>query len=523
MSFEYSVKSRLLGEETFVEYSFVGDNQDKLDNGRLKDVKIWNANRELLLHLNYDQPMPILKSQALTTLGQAFLSFALYSIQCQGNSVLTYIDDIMKGTDKYSEKVEEYKTYLSDISKLSSLINIKSLEQYTSWIVENGFGWQADKFPFTVKDIPQIEDMVVSESLLPFKDVFHDYIDTNCDDSTFGAKWNNTTEAIVVNSLGQFLGYGSQSQVIAEDYFHDLVLSYSMYIMGLLDGDESFKPIRLFIEFITEVFKELLFPPFVSNLKYIGSSRIALKRLYSLDDSSNDFGELFRIFLKYEKNSQEHFQLFRYIPGEFMQKWLRKFGVCYKIDIRNNADGQGLEVRLYSDKEDVEGHLLADEGYGITQMLALLLNIEVAILTAPLYKHGKAHGEFIENLRKGNTIYPEPQFMPRTITIEEPEVHLHPKYQSLIADMLLEAYKSYNIHFVVETHSEYLIRRSQVLVAQMGFQSNAEADEHSPFRTIYVPDDGRPYNLFYRKDGKFAESFGPGFFDEASRLMFEIL
>ena len=361
MSFEYSVKSRLLGEEMSVEYSFVGDNQDKLDNGRLKDVKIWNANRELLLHLNYDQPMPILKSQALTTLGQAFLSFALYSIQCQGNSVLTYIDDIMKGTDKYSEKVEEYKTYLSDISKLSSLINIKSLEQYTSWIVENGFGCQADKFPFTVKDIPQIEDMVDSDSLLPFKDVFHDYIDTNCDDSTFGAKWNNTTEAIVVNSLGQFLGYGSQSQVIAEDYFHDLVLSYSMYIMGLLDGDESFKPIRLFIEFITEVFKELLFPPFVSNLKYIGSSRIALKRLYSLDDSSNDFGELFRIFLKYEKNSQEHFQHFRYIPGEFMQKWLRKFGVCYKIDIRNNADGQGIEVRLYSDEEDVDGHLLADE------------------------------------------------------------------------------------------------------------------------------------------------------------------
>ena len=523
MSFEYSVKSRLLGEEISVEYSFVGDNQDKLDNGRLKDVKIWNANRELLLHLNYDQPMPILKSQALTTLGQAFLSFALYSIQCQGNSVLTYIDDIMKGTDKYSEKVEEYKTYLSDISKLSSLINIKSLEQYTSWIVENGFGWQADKFPFTVKDIPQIKDMVDSESLLPFKDVFHDYIDTNCDDSTFGAKWNNTTEAIVVDSLGQFLGYGSQSQVIAEDYFHDLVLSYSMYIMGLLDGDESFKPIRLFIEFITEVFKELLFPPFVSTLKYIGSSRIAHKRLYSLDDSSNDFGELFRIFLKYEKNSQEHFQLFRYIPGEFMQKWLRQFGVCYKIDIRNNADGQGIEVRLYSDEEDVDGHLLADEGYGITQILALLLNIEVSILTAPVYAHGKAHGEFIDNLRNGDTICPEPQFMPRTITIEEPEVHLHPKYQSRIADMLLEAYKLYNINFVVETHSEYLIRRSQVLVAQMGFQSNAEADEHSPFRTIYVPDNDRPYNLFYRKDGKFAESFGPGFFDEASRLMFEIL
>lgn len=525
MSFEYSVKSRLLNEEMYVEYSFRGCDQDKLDNGRLKDVKIWNANRELLLHLDYDQPMPILKSQALTTLHQAFLSFALYSIQCQCNRVLKYIDLInsSKKVAKFPEKIEEYNAYLCDIEKLYGLINVDSREQYTSWLIENGFGSLPDKFPFSVKDLPQIEDVVDSDSLLPFKDIFQDYIDTNCDDSTFGAKWKNTTEAIVVNSLGHFLGYGSQSRVIEEDYFNDVVDLYSIYAMGLVTGDESLKPIRLFIEFVTEVFKELLFPPFVSNLKYIGSSRIALKRLYSLDDSSNDFGELFRIFLKYEKNSQEHFQLFRYIPGEFMQKWLRKFGVCYKIDIRNNADGQGIEVRLYSDEEDVDGHLLADEGYGITQILALLLNIEVSILTAPVYAHGKAHGEFIDNLRKGDTICSEPQFMPRTITIEEPEVHLHPKYQSLIADMLLEAYKLYNINFVVETHSEYLIRRSQVLVAQMGFLSNAEADEHSPFRTIYVPDNDRPYNLFYRKDGKFAESFGPGFFDEASRLMFEIL
>lgn len=525
MSFEYSVKSRLLNEEMYVEYSFKGCDQDKLDNGRLKDVKIWNANRELLLHLDYDQPMPILKSQTLTTLHQAFLSFALYSIQCQCNKILRIIGLInnSKKVSKYPEQIEKFNAYLCDIEKLYGLINIDSREQYTSWLIENGCGNTPNNFPFSVKDLPQIEDIVDSESLLPYNDLFQDCIDANCDVSTYGAKWKNTIEAIVVESLGHFLGYGSQSRVIAEDYFHDLVLRYSAYNMGLLDGDESFKPIRLFIEFITEVFKELLFPPFVSNLKYIGSSRIALKRLYSLDDSSNDFGELFRIFLKHEKNSQEHFQLFRYIPGEFMQKWLRKFGVCYKIDIRNNADGQGIEVRLYSDEEDVAGHLLADEGYGITQILALLLNIEVSILTAPVYAHGKAHGEFIDNLRKGDTICSEPQFMPRTITIEEPEVHLHPKYQSLIADMLLEAYRLYNINFIVETHSEYLIRRSQVLVAQMGFQSNAEADEHSPFRTIYVPDNDRPYNLFYRKDGKFAESFGPGFFDEASRLMFEIL
>ena len=516
MSFEYSVKSRLLGEEMYVEYSFVGDNQDKLDNGSLKSVKIMTANREILLHLEYDRQGPILKEHTLTRLYHAFLSFALYSMQCQCNSVL-------KNYDEYPEKVEEYNSYLCDIEKLSSLINVKSLEKYTSWIIENGFGSFTNEFPFTVQDIPQIKDMANLETLLPFRETFRDYIDADCDESTFGGRWKNTIEAIIINDLGTVLGYGLKSQIIDKEYFHQFILLSSLDMLDMLDDKDSFKPIRLFNKYLSDVLKELLIPSFVSNVKYIGSSRIALKRLYSLDDSSNDFGELFRTFLKYDKKYQEHFDFWGYIPGKFMQKWLRKFGICHKIDIRNNIDGQGIEVRLYSDKEDVEGHLLADEGYGITQILALLLNIEVAILTAPRYEHGKGYGEFIDNLRNEHLLPPEPPFMPRTITIEEPEVHLHPKYQSLIADMLLEAYKSYNIHFVVETHSEYLIRRSQVLVAQMGFQSNAEADEHSPFRTIYVPDDGRPYNLFYRKDGKFAESFGPGFFDEASRLMFEIL
>lgn len=295
--------------------------------------------------------------------------------------------------------------------------------------------------------------------------------------------------------------------------------------LGKFIEDSPYKPaykdFEYFETFLKEVFKEIFAS---SKINYIGSSRIALKRLYTIEDTSNDFGNLFKQYLEYAKEPAFYHSLIQHSPGRFMQKWLRKFDIADRINIANNKDGQGIEVRLFSSPDDKDGHLLADEGYGITQILALLLNIEVSILSAPTYEFGKISGEYVEYLnRDSKHASREVQFKPRTLTIEEPEVHLHPKYQSMLADMLLEAYELYNIHFIIETHSEYLIRKSQVLVAQMRFETNADADDKSPFRTIYVPNDGKPYNLYYRKDGKFAESFGPGFFDEASRLMFEIL
>ena len=89
--------------------------------------------------------------------------------------------------------------------------------------------------------------------------------------------------------------------------------------------------------------------------------------------------------------------------------------------------------------------------------------------------------------------------------------------------MFYDAYKTYGIHFIVETHSEYLIRKSQVIVAGLKYISNQEAEETCPFRTYYMPNNSKPYSLGYRKDGKFAEEFGSGFYDEATNLAFDIL
>lgn len=195
----------------------------------------------------------------------------------------------------------------------------------------------------------------------------------------------------------------------------------------------------------------------------------------------------------------------------FTNKWLNAFGIGKELILKIDEDGLG--VRLYILKQaNEEPVLLAYEGYGITQLVSLLFYIEVSIL--------KAKGKYKNILDLPG--YNKFVYEDRTIIIEEPEIHLHPRYQSLLAEMFYEAYKEYGINFIIETHSEYLIRKTQTLVSKMGFETNEECDKKCPFQTIYVSSDKAPYALGYRKDGKFKENFGPGFFDEATNLMMEI-
>ena len=205
-----------------------------------------------------------------------------------------------------------------------------------------------------------------------------------------------------------------------------------------------------------------------------------------------------------------------YVPNTFMDKWTKAFGIGERISINIDDEGLGITLRLHKSEADEKGMLLADNGYGITQIFAILLNIEVAIMSRKSLNYYEDNSiEWNASIQKK---YSEP-----TIAIEEPEIHLHPRYQSLLAEMFYDAYKTYGIHFIIETHSEYLIRKSQVIVAGLKYSSNKEAEETCPFRTYYMPNNSKPYSLGYRKDGKFAEEFGSGFYDEATNLAFDIL
>ena len=280
------------------------------------------------------------------------------------------------------------------------------------------------------------------------------------------------------------------------------------------------------IDYLKIMLDNILSPGFISRLQYVGNFQSNVKRLYSFDDKSNNLGNTIRDFLELKgkldiqhKNESWYIKMSKksvYAPGTFMNKWVKKLGIGSRIVI--DEDGDGLGAKVYVKRRgEREVMPLADEGYGISQVITFLLHIENEILRNKL-EEDKITLNNDEKYLDGSPV-PRRSEVP-TLAIEEPEVSLHPSLQSQLTDIFYDAYVTYGIEFIVETHSEYLIRRSQAIVANM---KSHEEYENRPFAVYYVDKGGSAYELNYQESGRFENSFGPGFFDEASRSSIQIL
>ena len=193
----------------------------------------------------------------------------------------------------------------------------------------------------------------------------------------------------------------------------------------------------------------------------------------------------------------------------FVTDWMRKFGVGHDFDVIS-IDGEAYRVKIKD--EDNSTVNLADKGMGSIQLMILLLRL--ATILREYEPQNIVALEESDQLR-----YP-------TIIIEEPEQNLHPKVQSQLADLFLYLNKEYHCKFVVETHSEYLIRKTQVLVSKENFEDDSSMKENNPFMVYYFDEENEKepyYPMEYRTDGNFSNEFGTGFFDAATNLLYEIL
>lgn len=115
---------------------------------------------------------------------------------------------------------------------------------------------------------------------------------------------------------------------------------------------------------------------------------------------------------------------------ESVSKWLKRMKIADKLEVKTIGSGN---YNILVHRDGVPANL-SDVGTGISQVLPVL----VLAYFAP------------EN---------------STIILEEPEIHLHPLAQSLLAELFVEVSLQRKVQFIVETHSEHLFRRMQTLVA----------------------------------------------------------
>lgn len=276
---------------------------------------------------------------------------------------------------------------------------------------------------------------------------------------------------------------------------------------------------------VEEVFVNLL----PGSMAYSPTTIVQPKRLYSLEEN-NDFARTLKKYFEArrafeeEKDTGVYYAGSKekgYIPCMFINKCLKQLEIADHVEIKSHADGYGVTIHLYDSEEDLVGMQLVDKGFGVLQLFAVLLKIEIAILemktNEKLYKYYTSglSQEIIKYLRTHNQLHPA------TVALEEPECHLHPSLQSKFADMLVDANKQYGIHFLVESHSEYFIRKLQLLVSQKEIDSK-------DISLLYVNSASRPSylpvitDIGLETDGTLKNEFGTGFFDESLRLSREL-
>ncbi|WP_122556042.1 AAA family ATPase [Pseudomonas viridiflava] len=184
--------------------------------------------------------------------------------------------------------------------------------------------------------------------------------------------------------------------------------------------------------------------------KYITPLRATAERYYRKQglavDELDAQGRNFALFLN---NMSKHDQ------DEF-SAWCEAY---FNVEIEVLESGGHLSVYISSSGGGERSRVnIADTGFGFSQMFPILAQLWAARKGAEGSK-----GVF-----------------PVIFSIEQPELHLHPKLQANLADVFVSSvkaakYAGIELKLIIETHSEYLINRLGYLIAKDKFESGDAA------------------------------------------------
>lgn len=116
-----------------------------------------------------------------------------------------------------------------------------------------------------------------------------------------------------------------------------------------------------------------------------------------------------------------------------------------------------------------------------------------------------------------------------TVLMEQPELHLHPRLQTRLGDVLIESMQRRGNQFIIETHSEHLILRLMRRIRETN--EGILPDEKEPLSpedlsVIFVDSGGRGSSTVRRlqvdSQGELVDGWPRSFFDESFEERFGI-
>lgn len=225
-------------------------------------------------------------------------------------------------------------------------------------------------------------------------------------------------------------------------------------------------------------------------VEYLQAHLASQEIMLNPNDRNNVMARIIDQYVTYTQKSDKSFRI-----RSFILKWMEKdtgfdIGEDFKI-IHYPGHNYVMTIRDFNGKEVN----VSDMGMGTNQLLILLFQVA-------------------NNAVYGNT---------PLLIIEEPEQNLHPQMQSRLAGFMKEVNEKFGIKFLVETHSEYLIRKTQVLVAQQKYKDEEDLRSNNPFAVYYFDEEKGVYPMEYGFKGMFLNDFGKGFMDESAKLAFTVL
>ena len=237
------------------------------------------------------------------------------------------------------------------------------------------------------------------------------------------------------------------------------------------------------------------------NHWYVTPIREKPKFKYKLIGDKFDGNEYYGILNQVDRRNERYNKFY---PGNdvegdilnFINANLQSLGLAKEFIIKKD---KGFGSAYIKDIYDVECNL-AEASSGLIQIIPIIVNSFNA-----LYEYA----DFV-TLRDSD-------YATDVVIIEQPELHLHPSLQSKVVDFIREGMGT----FIIETHSEHIVRKIQVLIAQGKLDKNNVA--------IYYFDKDDKTGITSIKEmeiddnGNFKQEWPGGFFDEASDLSYALL